>query len=400
MHSMFDSLFITLCYLGLILYQICAYSYCCSILPQKRKSGTNLFRSLLAGIFMLTVCLFFGFPIFVNFLILYLLIFFQFFFLFQGRIATFLFASNLFLFHIMNVKLLVSSIIILAFGVTSLELFRSGSLYYASVFFNILLNLVFLEGQRSANDSSRIYPLIQNSGQMYFVTTSTMLINVYLLILSISYSGQAYSSLAALFLLCTSLLLFGAFYTSYQHGLKMSLLMGFVSKSKRLEKQLLESYESIESLQSFAFTDTLTDLRNRRYGMDALEKLAETGGFCVCFIDIDHLKGVNDRYGHAVGDQYILQVVNILSNTLKKEHIFSRLGGDEFMVLFPQTCYADAERLMESACCDVQNLSMEYQASISYGLVEIVPGGEFSAAEILRLADEKMYACKAEHNSI
>ncbi len=57
------------------------------------------------------------------------------------------------------------------------------------------------------------------------------LINLYLLLLSISYNGQAYTSLTALFLFCTSVLLFGAFYTSFRHAVKMSVMMGYQAKS-------------------------------------------------------------------------------------------------------------------------------------------------------------------------
>lgn len=85
-----------------------------------------------------------------------------------------------------------------------------------------------------------------------------------------SYNGQAYSTLAATFLLSTSFLLFGLFYTFFLHTVKMSVLLEYEVKSKHLEQQLKDTYKDMETLQSFAFTSTLTMVHNRHYGMEQL----------------------------------------------------------------------------------------------------------------------------------
>jgi len=106
------------------------------------------------------------------------------------------------------------------------------------------------------------------------------------------------------------------------------------------------------ALQNLAQTDPLTRLRNRR-GFEqavaeyALGREADLGGCSVLIADIDHFKRVNDSYGHLVGDQVIRALAQVLQNCVKGRDIAARWGGEEFIVLLPETPGEGAVMLAE-----------------------------------------------------
>lgn len=104
-------------------------------------------------------------------------------------------------------------------------------------------------------------------------------------------------------------------------------VMGLVIRIHSLEQEM----------RSLATHDPLTGLYNRRaflLGLDHLSKLARRGRhpIALVFIDIDHFKSINDRYGHAVGDQAIKAVANVLKASVRESDIYGRFGGEEFVL--------------------------------------------------------------------
>lgn len=387
--------FIVMAFLCLTIYAVRAFFYNCGTLEVKRGNRIDLIAVVLIQYFLLFMAIFLDFPVVLEFIVIYLLVLLQFFLLFHGTLAMFLFSAGIFLFHVMNLKMAVTSIYILIFQIPSFEEFKESHLYVSSIFVTLLLLQTFLEVFQKALDRQSMQLLIHNYSQLLFVSTSQGLINIYLIILSVSYNGQAYSTLAAIFLLSTSFLLFGAFYTFFLHAVKMSVLLEYEVKSKHLEQQLKDTYKDMETLQSFAFTDALTEVHNRRYGMGQLERLVKAHiPFCLCYLDIDHLKYVNDVFGHNEGDQYILSVVKKLSLAFRKSDFLSRMGGDEFMVLMPETSYRQALSMAETAYREVRRLPFIYHPSISYGIYEAGGSEEISIPEILKEADRSMYQFK------
>jgi diguanylate cyclase (GGDEF)-like protein len=157
----------------------------------------------------------------------------------------------------------------------------------------------------------------------------------------------------------------------------------------------------IHKLETVAYHDPLTNTYNRHYGMEILTEWIEGGiAFVICFVDLDNLKFVNDKYGHAEGDAYILKVVDVLRD-FSDDATICRLGGDEFMILSRKYKAVEAEEKLEdlrSVLVDYGNSpESSYSQSISYGVVEAHAGGKLSASELLGVADEKMYKYKREH---
>jgi diguanylate cyclase (GGDEF)-like protein len=161
--------------------------------------------------------------------------------------------------------------------------------------------------------------------------------------------------------------------------------------------------EHLQELENIAYRDTLTKEYNRHYGMNVLNKwLKLSHTFVICFIDMDNLKYVNDKYGHAEGDRYILCVVGILRE-FSNDAIICRLGGDEFMILAQGWSMSAAEERLEdlrSRLIGYNDLPGSfYNHSMSYGVIEVEANNTLSSSELLSVADEKMYEYKRAHKA-
>lgn len=152
--------------------------------------------------------------------------------------------------------------------------------------------------------------------------------------------------------------------------------------------------EQLKKLQNVANIDTLTQLYNRRYGMEVIEQwLSEDRNFVLCFLDIDNLKYVNDEHGHTEGDQYITCVSTIIRE-FSSDAVVCRIGGDEFMILAenwsPEAAAGRLELLRKQLTCS----NSSYDRSVSYGLISVGPDNILKASDLLSVADEKMYEYK------
>lgn len=156
----------------------------------------------------------------------------------------------------------------------------------------------------------------------------------------------------------------------------------------------------IRSLSNYAYYDALTDLPNRRYSMIVLDEwLAQKREFCLCFIDLDNLKHVNDTYGHDQGDQYLLSVVECLHMNFP-DAVLSRIGGDEFMLLLPNTFDGDViEQLNSLRFLMFEENPHPYIQSFSYGVVCVLANNILTASELLHNADSHMYDFKRNYKS-
>ena len=154
-----------------------------------------------------------------------------------------------------------------------------------------------------------------------------------------------------------------------------------------------------ESLAVSATTDSLTGLANRRAFEDRLrERLTapEPDPFSVLMLDVDGLKRVNDAGGHRTGDAVLRRVAQVLRDSLRKEDLVSRWGGDEFLILMPGIdrvgAVSLARRISGTLLSPVDALS---PISVSIGTAAC-PGDGRSAEELLAAADREMYAEKRQ----
>ncbi|MDR1966293.1 MAG: diguanylate cyclase [Synergistaceae bacterium] len=176
----------------------------------------------------------------------------------------------------------------------------------------------------------------------------------------------------------------------YDHAAVAFVFTDVSSAKRRLHK-----------LENVAYYDPLTKAFNRHYGMETLtEWLGQGNSFVICFVDMDNLKYVNDKFGHAEGDKYITLVVGILRH-FSPDAIICRLGGDEFMLLAENCSAQDADERLEELRDRLLTYNDEpdcaYNHSMSYGTVEVLGDNTMSASELLGIADEKMYKYKRAH---
>jgi len=132
------------------------------------------------------------------------------------------------------------------------------------------------------------------------------------------------------------------------------------------------------ALQNLAQTDPLTRLRNRRGFELAVSEYsvaheADLGGCTVLIADIDHFKKVNDNYGHLVGDQVIRALAQVLQNNVKGRDIAARWGGEEFIVLLPDTPGEGAVMLAE-------------QVRVAFGKTRIKSGGKQEVSDTVTIS--------------
>ncbi|MEN4546000.1 GGDEF domain-containing protein [Pantoea agglomerans] len=98
------------------------------------------------------------------------------------------------------------------------------------------------------------------------------------------------------------------------------------------------------ALSDEAMTDPLTGLCNQRGGILLADWLSEDTSQCAIALDIDHFKRINDWYGHDVGDAVLISLAGLLRQACRNGDVVSRSGGEEFILLLPQTSLEDAAR--------------------------------------------------------
>jgi diguanylate cyclase (GGDEF)-like protein len=152
----------------------------------------------------------------------------------------------------------------------------------------------------------------------------------------------------------------------------------------------------MKELEDYAYHDPMTHLYNRFYGMHTLNQwINEKISFSLVFADLDSLKYINDSFGHKEGDHYIITAANYLN---LPDSISCRIGGDEFMVLIPETNFNEAFEIINGIYHKIQVdpylNGKEFTYSFSFGIVSAEGGNNLSSGQVLSLADERMYEHK------
>jgi len=166
-----------------------------------------------------------------------------------------------------------------------------------------------------------------------------------------------------------------------------------------LRRQLEEQNARLKEL---ALSDPLTGLRNRRYLEDHLDEVlagAERYGreLSVIVIDIDNFKLINDNHSHTLGDAVLIATARLLARQLREADIVVRYGGEEFVIVLPETPLAQALTAAEKLRQAIEHypwhtLAADLTVTISCGLAVYQPG--LTRNELLRLADQELYRAK------
>jgi diguanylate cyclase (GGDEF)-like protein len=157
-------------------------------------------------------------------------------------------------------------------------------------------------------------------------------------------------------------------------------------------------------MSSLAAVDALTGIANRRELDKRLEQECARARhsrrpLSILMIDIDHYKLFNDTYGHVAGDECLKRIAEYLAqHEQRPADLAARFGGEEFVLLLPETDAASAERVAELICGGIQSLGLRHEKS-PFGSVTVSVGAatltEDATAELLlRAADRALYAAK------
>lgn len=167
---------------------------------------------------------------------------------------------------------------------------------------------------------------------------------------------------------------------------------------------LLASYmiDANQALKHQASTDQLTGLYNRRYFLEHGSRarsmaIRQQEPLALAMCDIDNFKNINDTFGHDIGDQVIIAFAKLLRAATRETDIVARFGGEEFIVLFPntdiRTTFDIVERIRSLSAKEVINTSGHaVQFTASFGLTECVEGSELS--DCIKAADSALYEAK------
>ncbi|GGA81469.1 GGDEF domain-containing protein [Neiella marina] len=172
---------------------------------------------------------------------------------------------------------------------------------------------------------------------------------------------------------------------------------------QKVKQRTEDLYQANKYLEQLSLTDALTSLANRRRAMQALEHMwlhaLERRQHVGCMmIDADHFKQVNDSYGHEAGDQVLVALAQTLATSVRNDDLVCRLGGDEFLVLCPNTDLDGLQKVADkthqaATRLEVATGGTPWPGSISVGIAAMVPtDGDFKV--LLKLADDGVYAAK------
>jgi len=172
-----------------------------------------------------------------------------------------------------------------------------------------------------------------------------------------------------------------------------------------LNKEIVERKKLEEKLKKLAHFDTLTGCFTRGYGFALLEELIKTANrsktpILLLYLDIDGFKAINDTYGHAEGDKVLKEAIQFFKSTLREIDIICRVGGDEFLIIFPDSLLNDAPLIRERINKNLEKLNQKlvkpYKLDFSIGISCYDPANPLSIDELIHLADQKMYEDKSK----
>jgi two-component system, cell cycle response regulator len=184
-----------------------------------------------------------------------------------------------------------------------------------------------------------------------------------------------------------------------RHELKVRLRAG--TRIVELQEQLLRTREA---LRDQATRDYLTGLWNRssildRLGQEMARSAREAAPFGIVLADIDHFKSINDTWGHAAGDLALREATNRIRASLRPYDSVGRYGGEEFLMILPGADLEETKSLADRMRHEIRSAPVMWKdtpvpLSSSFGCTSAIADGVVTSSDLIRIADEALYAAK------
>lgn len=187
------------------------------------------------------------------------------------------------------------------------------------------------------------------------------------------------------------------------NAMKSKSLFLEVEERRKIQEQLQVTNNKLKYLSE---NDGLTNIPNRRKFdlviADEWDKAKEEKKpISIIVFDIDCFKQYNDNFGHTEGDKCIVNISNVIRQSLVKDYFAARYGGDEFVIILPDTDLNEAINFGESFRYNVEKLSLPHRFSkvndvvtVTLGVSSVVPNDDFGSIELIRQADKALYKAK------
>jgi len=182
--------------------------------------------------------------------------------------------------------------------------------------------------------------------------------------------------------------------------LTLTVLSGYYEHSRF--QAFLQIRELSAKFEQQAHIDPLTQIANRRAMMKQLKgeysrATRHQESMCLLLLDVDHFKRINDIYGHHIGDEVLKSISQLFVNRLRKQDVISRWGGEEFLILLPQTTEQDAIEVAEAIRQQVEEFTLEQagkKVAITVSIGVWAVDVEESIDEAIQQADKLLYLAK------
>lgn len=186
-----------------------------------------------------------------------------------------------------------------------------------------------------------------------------------------------------------------------QVNLYLAIVDYFTSEKKIINSPVLVEIKVLRETEEMAMQDSLTGAFNRRYMDIYLRKEINRCNryekdFSIMLLDIDDFKKINDTYGHVVGDTILSEISLIFKSTIREEDVFCRYGGEEFLIIMPETCEKKAEFLYKriQGCLLESDIHKNFGVTVSAGVAKFTPNKD-NLVNLIRYADISLYKAKS-----
>lgn len=264
------------------------------------------------------------------------------------------------------------------------------------IFLGFMAMALLLYGLRRAHFASQLERMLHYRKSLVFYTWTEIFIYLFLMVQLLAYSQSGNDAGLKTWGIKSSIFSILILVTTIIYALRVASLHYYMEKQHEIREHLILEKQDINSLWKLAYTDLLTGFNNRQLLEIRLEEYAGYGSYItLAFIDVNGLKTVNDQYGHMEGDRYLTCVSRILNQLCCGLNMdLFRYGGDEFVIL--STSLGEQELLSLLAHADklLENESLQYPRSISYG---VVSGDCTAYQKLITDADDRMYQYKLKY---